>query len=147
MKDRSLFNILVYPKFQIPAMCLIVVTALAMLVILGSFIILESKMLLALAEKTGQTELVINQLWKFGFIIGTVAVLATALLSVWALFLTHRLVGPLPRIKDEIDQMRENKQLQLFHVRDHDYLRPFFTKLNKVLADVIESQEWDMQDH
>lgn len=139
--DRSLLNVFNYPKFQVPNIAVLLMGVLMSLFVMGSFIVLQTRLLFALADNPEEIRIVQSMLWKYGFICGGALVLGVVLLSFWSLILTHRMVGPIPRVKDELKAMREKEEVHLFYLRDYDYLHEFFEGINSLMLRLLRSSE------
>lgn len=131
--NRSVFRILNYPRFQVPVLALILLTAFISFGMMGSFIYIQMKLLLNMAAQVGMLPEVKSILWKYGVIIGGAYILSLLFILVWGLIVTHRMNGPIPRLKNELEKMFKSKEPHLLYVRQNDYLGPLLEKLNKVL--------------
>lgn len=143
---RSYSNILLYPKFQRPILWIIFLTGGTSLLSLGTFIYVQTQLLISYAQKTGTSTRVYDFLLQYGLISGILFVLSVLLMSVWALFITHKLIGPISRIKRELDNMYHDKSIHLISLREDDYLRPLIQKYNRVLWGMSESSDWGEPD-
>lgn len=145
--DRSLLNIVNYPKFQFPNLVVLLSGILVTGLILGSFIVLQARLLFVLAEGSTEVKLIESILWKYGLICGGTLALAALLLVFWSLIITHRIVGPIPRVKDEIESMKSDEEVHLFYVREYDYMEEFFEKVNSLLIRLLrEHNEYELTD-
>jgi methyl-accepting chemotaxis protein len=56
------------------------------------------------------------------------------LLLLWGIFLSHKFVGPIIRLKNEIDKMAQDKDLtKRLRVRKSDTVKPLIDSINKLL--------------
>ncbi len=133
MKDRSLFRLFIYPEIQLKILAVIFFAGLLGLIIFGAFIYMQNQIIFQLAQKTGHTQQITKHLWTYGLASGVIYLLGLTALLFFGLLVSHRIVGPLKRIKRELDEMKEKREVKLCLVRDKDYLLPFFKKLNQVL--------------
>lgn len=139
--DRSLLNIVNYPKFQLPNLFVLFGGVFVTALTLGSFIVLQARLLFVFAEKQAEVELVQSILWKYGLICGGALTLAVLLLALWSLIITHRIVGPIPRVKGEIENMKEDGEVHLFNIREYDYLRGFFERINSLILLLLKEND------
>ena len=56
---------------------------------------------------------------------------------------THRIVGPLYRLKRELEEMRESEELHMVTIRDPDQIHDFVLELNQLLKEVDFDGETD----
>ncbi|MFB6344365.1 MAG: hypothetical protein ABEK50_01130 [bacterium] len=139
--DRSLLNIINFPKFQLPNLLVLLSGIAVTAIIFGSFVVLQSRLLFSLAETEQELQVIRSILWTNGLLCAGILCLATLLLVLWSLILTHRMVGPLPRVKNEIETMQDENKVHLLFVRDYDYLQEFFEKINTLLIRLIRDNE------
>lgn len=144
--QRSYRNVLFPSDLQRPVLMLVVGTALVSLVSLGSFIYLQTTLLLQYAEKTGESERLVATLLEYGFLSGGLFLTGVVLMGVWALLVGHRLTGPIPRLKRELDRMYRKNEVRLLRLRTGDYLRPLIQRVNQVLWGVSEDSNWSSPD-
>lgn len=144
--QRSSLNLMPYPKFQGPTILLVVMTGFLALFSLGAFTLLQTKILLNHAEKVGTTPHVTNLLWQYGLVCGGIFLVGLFTMVLWGLLLTHKLIGPIKRLKKELDEMHQNESVHLLSVRENDYLRPFIKRINKVFWGLSSHPEWDKPD-
>lgn len=61
------------------------------------------------------------------------------LLTIWSIIFSHRLIGPLNRLKRELDSMVEKKDLTArLGVRKYDYIKPLVESINRLLDKASE---------
>ncbi len=137
----NIFHLDIYPWIQFRLVALVVASNLVPFALFAGFSVYQSRYMLNLARKAGIEDAVWNELFLYGSLILGMYVLGTLLLLLFTLLVAHRIVGPLDRLRDELETMLDQKQIHLLRVRDSDYLRFFFSTLNKVLVNLA----WDAE--
>lgn len=137
--ERSIFNILIYPKIQVPLLFVILLTAFLVFVVMGAFCYLQMRIIFASIDNPEKMQVISQLFWDYGTICAIAMVFGLVMISFWSLLLTHRLVGPIPRLKQQIESMLEKSTISLIKVRDYDYLQSFYAKVNKILLALSEN--------
>lgn len=136
--DRKKTRLFVNPKFQLPILGLVCGIAVVSVVLFGTLMFVETKLLLKFAQQAGELQAVKSLLWEYALFTGIIFVLALGIFILWALLISHRIAGPITRIKQELSEMEEHGDIHLLKVRENDYLRSLFEVLNRVLIDLKE---------
>lgn len=63
------------------------------------------------------------------------------LLYWWGLILSHRMAGPIERLKKELDRVLKGDYSHRISVRKHDELKPFVDDINKILEKLEEKKD------
>lgn len=137
--DRSIFNIMIYPEFQVPNLMLVLATAFSVFVIMGAFCYLQMRIIYATVSDPQQLKVINGILWKYGTICLGALLFSTAMMIFWSLLQTHRVVGAIPRLKEQLDEMFQEKSISLLRIREYDYMQTFFEKINKVLLSLTHN--------
>lgn len=136
--DRSIWNLMAHPKVQGPLLATVALAGFVVLLIMGAFSYLQMRLLFAVAEGPEQQALVENMLWKYGSICGIGLLFGLGMVLLYGLLISHRVAGPIPRLKRQLDNMMENQSVEFMTVRQYDYLQSFLKKINKVLLALSE---------
>ncbi|GEM_PF-4406416 len=136
MGERSWIRLFVQPQLQVRFLILIVLAGLLGAIVFGAYINLQSQIIVELSgeiEESQRVEELQSWLQAYAIISIIVFLLGIALLFFVGLLYTHRLIGPLNRLKRELEGMEKDREVRLCRVRTSDYLYPFFKRLNRVL--------------
>jgi methyl-accepting chemotaxis protein len=76
-----------------------------------------------------------------GLIIGIAAVIAVvgSTTAFMALYISHRIAGPIYRICHDLKNLRSGDLKQVFHVRNHDQLKSLAAELNETVRGVQQN--------
>lgn len=138
--DRSIWNLMAHSKVQGPFLTTVALAGLLVLVIMGAFSYLQMRLLFAVAEGPEQQALIESVLWQYGSICGIGLLFGLGMVLLYGLLLSHRVAGPIPRLKHQLDNMMESQSVELMTVRQYDYLQSFLRKINKVLLALSENR-------
>ncbi len=136
MGDRSWIRLFIQPRLQARFLILILLAGLLGAIVFGAYINLQSRVIFELAGEIEESQRVQElQSWLQAYAIISIIVffLGITLLFFVGLLYTHRLIGPMKRLKRELENMERDEEIRLCRVRTSDYLYPFFKRLNRVL--------------
>ena len=118
---------------------LVVAAVFSTALVLGSFIWYCVEVILHLSQQAGVEaqfgELILGQIYYFGtlVILGLLAVLL--LLILLTIRFSHRLAGPLYRIKKDLKKMRNSGKINVIYIRARDFHQELVRSLNHLLLD------------
>jgi methyl-accepting chemotaxis protein len=72
-------------------------------------------------------------LWFYGTMSLGAFVIAMSILVMVTLIVTNRIVGPLYRLKEDLQRMLEEETVELISVREQDYIQDFVRELNQFI--------------
>lgn len=142
--DRSIFNLMTYPKFQGPFLATIFLSGFIVFLMMGAFCYLQMRLLFSVVDDPNKLAMIKDVLWYYGWVCGFGLLFGISLVGLYGLLLSHRIAGPIPRLKKQLKHIIQTKSLELIRVRNYDYLRPLFKRINKIfLALARKSQNFD----
>lgn len=135
-------SLILASDLQRPVLLLVTGTAVVSLVTLGSFIYLQTTLLLHYAQENGEVEYLLETLFEYGLLSGGLFLTEVVVMGVWAVFLSHRLTGPIPSLKSELGEMYRENEIRLLELREDNYLRPLIQRVNQVVWGVSQDYSW-----
>tara|TARA_R110002049_G_C8883689_1_gene540156 strand:+ start:111 stop:548 length:438 start_codon:yes stop_codon:yes gene_type:complete len=140
MKEKySRKILLVNPKFQFSFMkhsILMTVAALATFYLFKVYMFWELK---DIALSTGISpdhdfiSLIDNRNYVIDMSFVVLAIVVGFLMTGWALWVSHKVAGPIHRIRNEIKKIIDGQPLQRINVRDHDYFHDLKDSVNLLI--------------
>lgn len=141
MKERRK-HYLVDAPVQLRLVGLVLAAGFCTLLIAGSFFWLNWQVLSILIESTSVEASVLNEVFLFYGGLCLLAVLSLlVVLSLVTLIVSNRVLGPIYRLRTDLDSMLENEEIQLFSVRDRDHIQDFVRQLNRFVIAVKRSDK------
>ncbi|MFB6344144.1 MAG: hypothetical protein ABEK50_00020 [bacterium] len=132
MKRRQ--RIVINRSFQWKMVGLLAGTLLSALILFGSFAWYQYQLIQQfMALHTEHLASVNGEIAYYATVIGTAFLLLFALGVLLAIRLTHRVVGPVNRLRDELELMRKKDEINVLAVRDDDELKDLVEAINKVI--------------
>lgn len=135
MEERRWFS-LVKPAIQLKLLFILILSVIVNVLLvmgLGWFIVTES-----LVNKSAQSilEAVSTQFWFFVMLLVLGVIGVTVLFSYLFLRECNRLVGPIYRVTNELEEIHETGDVQPISVRSGDHFQDLVKMLNLVLLDL-----------
>ena len=140
--QRKIKNFLLYPRFQLRfAAFFLIVSILSSvsfyLSTLYFFHRFEQKGLQVGIPKHHVFFVFIKDLqWEMAMIVLITALITIVLITVGAIVLSHKVVGPLQRFKESFRHMRMTGKIQRISLREKDSFRPLADDINKFLDSI-----------
>lgn len=144
-KQRSLKNLLIIPAFQgrlaffivfVGVVCTALNAYLYHSYVVGSydFILKYSTLSQDLIEGR------YRDLYVFGLALGLVTLLIVLLISIWALFVTHRAAGSVYHIKRVVEAIRSGNLSERVHLREKDEFQDLAQSFNQMMDELQKAR-------
>ncbi len=86
-------------------------------------------------------QVTVNLLWENGSVALGALLIVVAFFCLAALKLTHRIAGPIYRVKDDLEEMLRTGEIHEISVREGDFFQRFVRELNRVLRMIDRQTE------
>lgn len=140
MKRRE--RIVINRPFQWRVVGLVAGSMLSALLLFGAFAWFQYRVLRrALTEYPELLESLNGQTLYYGSVIGSAFLLLLALSVLLSIRITHRVVGPVNRLRDELELMRKKDSVSVLAVRDDDELDDLVKAINRLILHLREGDE------
>ncbi len=146
-KKKFRWNLLIYPKFQLTLVFLVLVVFVTTLgcITFEFWQTFENLNNVGLQSNLGQNHVYFEflraqrvTLFKIIAYVGGVGLLLSLLVS---LYVTHRLAGPLVRLKSHFERMGNTGEFREIHFRENDFFEELPEIINVALARLLSSQK------
>ncbi|MFB6347568.1 MAG: hypothetical protein ABEK50_17770 [bacterium] len=144
MEERSWFNLINF-NIQFRLMFILISAILFNTLLMGGFIWYCLSLMFEDVSLGAIIQGISPQMMSYG-VVTTVAVLVAGGLFCVVLFReTHRIVGPIYRIKEELKTIHETGSVKPISVRSDDHFQELVKELNLVLLDLSNSSDSGQQ--
>lgn len=151
MEERSKkpSNYLLYPKFQIKLigvnLFVLILFSTIVFSTVGWFVFKLRK--LGIEAGLAEDHLyfgLLNQHQGTFYLLLVAAIVSTAFISTLAsIILSHRVVGPIHRLKNDLDEVIRSEKVRPVQFREEDYFQEIPLKINKIIAKAYPESEFD----
>ena len=108
-------------------------------IVLGSFIWYCMEVIFHLSQHAGVDpqfgEMIVSQFYYFGTLVILGLVVVLLLLLLLTIRFSHRLAGPLYRVRKDLDKMRNSGKINVIYIRSRDFHQELVRSLNHLLLD------------
>lgn len=138
MKRRE--RIIINRPFQWRMIGLVAGTMLAVFLLLGAFAWFQYQIIQQTVAGNPELLDLINDhmVYYFG-VTGAACLLVLALSILLTVRFTHRVVGPVNRLRDELELMQKKDSVSVLAIRDDDELQDLVKAINRVILHMRES--------
>lgn len=141
MKERRT-QYLVDAPVQLRLVGLVLAAGFTTLLVAGSFFWLNWRVLSVLVENSNVETAVLNEVFLFyGGLCLLVVLGLLGVLSMVTLVVSNRILGPIYRLREDLNAMLEDEEIHLFSVRDRDHIQGFVRQLNRFVIAVKRSDK------
>lgn len=132
MKRRE--RIIINRTFQWRMIALVTGMLLALCLLLGSFAWFQYQIIQqALAGSPGLLDSINNHIFYYVGVTAVSCLLVLTLTVLLTIRITHRVVGPVNRLRDELELMQKKDEVSVLAVRDDDELQDLVKAINRVI--------------
>lgn len=141
MEERR-STVMINPKIQVRLVGLVLLSGFVTFIMAAGFFWLNWRLYsTVLANSAVNGEPVRDLLLYYGFLTTAGFLVIMTILTLVTLIVSNRIVGPLYRLRKDMDEMIKEEDVELFSVRDHDYIDDFVRELNRFLLVVRRSDK------